>query len=134
MKIAGILFRTIGILALIGTGLLIFLMTVVGDRYCHIQIRNERDDVLIVKTVGNNPFNRNPGTDSVVLKPNVFDRSFGSDQSVSKCIPSDVDCGLMLPLQTKREPVSESRRIRMALDVAKGMNYLHSCTPPIVHR
>jgi hypothetical protein len=70
MKIAGILFRTIGILALIGTGLLIFLMTVVGDRYCHIQIRNERDDVLIVKTVGNNPFNRNPGTDSVVLKPN----------------------------------------------------------------
>ena len=29
---------------------------------------------------------------------------------------------------------SESRRLRMALDVAKGMHYLHTCTPTIVHR
>ena len=28
----------------------------------------------------------------------------------------------------------ESRRLRMALDVSKGMHYLHSCTPTIVHR
>ena len=30
--------------------------------------------------------------------------------------------------------LSEARRMRMALDVAKGMHYLHSCDPIIVHR
>lgn len=30
--------------------------------------------------------------------------------------------------------LDERKRMRMALDVAKGMNYLHRSSPPIVHR
>ncbi|CAN6478648.1 unnamed protein product [Victoria cruziana] len=30
--------------------------------------------------------------------------------------------------------IDERRRLRMALDVARGMNYLHKCSPIIVHR
>ncbi|KAH7856678.1 hypothetical protein Vadar_004157 [Vaccinium darrowii] len=30
--------------------------------------------------------------------------------------------------------LNEGRRLRMALDAARGMNYLHNCTPVIVHR
>ncbi|BAF19139.1 Os06g0232100 [Oryza sativa Japonica Group] len=30
--------------------------------------------------------------------------------------------------------LDERRRLRMALDVARGMNYLHNCSPVVVHR
>ncbi|CAH8270092.1 unnamed protein product [Arabidopsis lyrata] len=33
-----------------------------------------------------------------------------------------------------RKKLDERRRLSMAHDVAKGMNYLHNCNPPIVHR
>ncbi|KAJ6803086.1 serine/threonine-protein kinase EDR1-like [Iris pallida] len=37
-------------------------------------------------------------------------------------------------LHRPKVQLEEKRRLRMALDVAKGMNYLHSSHPPIVHR
>ncbi len=32
------------------------------------------------------------------------------------------------------QQIDEKRRVLMALDVARGMHYLHTCRPPIVHR
>lgn len=40
----------------------------------------------------------------------------------------------LLHKSSVRELLDEKRRIRMAFDVAKGMNYLHRSSPPIVHR
>jgi sterile alpha motif and leucine zipper-containing kinase AZK len=37
-------------------------------------------------------------------------------------------------LHRPNSKVDETRRLKMALDVAKGMNYLHSSHPTIVHR
>ncbi|CAA7017082.1 unnamed protein product [Microthlaspi erraticum] len=37
-------------------------------------------------------------------------------------------------LQKKTSKLDWRRRIHMALDIARGMNYLHSCSPPIIHR
>ena len=30
--------------------------------------------------------------------------------------------------------LDDRRRLRLAADVCKGMHYLHSCKPPIIHR
>ncbi|XP_074281560.1 uncharacterized protein LOC141606363 [Silene latifolia] len=37
-------------------------------------------------------------------------------------------------LQRSTSKLDWRRRIQMALDIARGMNYLHNCNPPIVHR
>ncbi|KAI3469204.1 hypothetical protein Pfo_025867 [Paulownia fortunei] len=37
-------------------------------------------------------------------------------------------------LQRNTSKLERKRRIQMALDIARGMNYLHHCNPPIVHR
>ncbi|CAM6044342.1 unnamed protein product [Sphagnum compactum] len=37
-------------------------------------------------------------------------------------------------LHRPNRELDEKRRLRMALDVAKGMNYLHRSSPPVVHR
>lgn len=43
-------------------------------------------------------------------------------------------CGVPQRLPQNAEPLDERRRLRMARDIASGMNYLASCKPPIVHR
>ncbi|KAL1211868.1 putative serine/threonine-protein kinase SIS8 [Cardamine amara subsp. amara] len=37
-------------------------------------------------------------------------------------------------LQRSTSKLDWRRRIHMALDIARGMNYLHHCSPPIIHR
>ncbi|CAI9267716.1 unnamed protein product [Lactuca saligna] len=37
-------------------------------------------------------------------------------------------------LHRKRARLDWRRRIRMAIDIARGINYLHHCLPPIIHR
>lgn len=37
-------------------------------------------------------------------------------------------------LQRSTSKLDWRRRIHMALDIARGMNYLHNCNPPIIHR
>nr|ABK06414.1 flag-tagged protein kinase domain of putative mitogen-activated protein kinase kinase kinase [synthetic construct] len=37
-------------------------------------------------------------------------------------------------LQKSTSKLDWRRRIHMALDIARGMNYLHHCSPPIIHR
>lgn len=41
---------------------------------------------------------------------------------------------LFRALHKGNQPLDVKRRLRMALDVARGMNYLHHRNPPIVHR
>ncbi|XP_060207133.1 uncharacterized protein LOC132634959 [Lycium barbarum] len=41
---------------------------------------------------------------------------------------------LFKALHRNNQPLDLKRRLRMALDVARGMNYLHRRNPPIVHR
>ncbi|KAJ0234146.1 Protein kinase family protein [Hirschfeldia incana] len=41
---------------------------------------------------------------------------------------------LFLLLRKSTSNLNWRRRINMALDIARGMNYLHCCSPPIVHR
>ncbi|XP_074291877.1 uncharacterized protein LOC141618692 isoform X2 [Silene latifolia] len=37
-------------------------------------------------------------------------------------------------LQRSTSKLDSRRRLHMALDIARGMNYLHNCNPPIIHR
>ncbi|KAL9237475.1 hypothetical protein vseg_012018 [Gypsophila vaccaria] len=37
-------------------------------------------------------------------------------------------------LQRSTSKLDWRRRLHMALDIARGMNYLHNCSPPVIHR
>ncbi|RZC87358.1 hypothetical protein C5167_031285, partial [Papaver somniferum] len=50
------------------------------------------------------------------------------------CIPTDKSGSLYQLLQRGSQKLDCRRRVLMALDIARGMNYLHLCNPPIVHR
>ncbi|XP_019100327.1 PREDICTED: LOW QUALITY PROTEIN: tyrosine-protein kinase ABL1-like [Camelina sativa] len=50
---------------------------------------------------------------------------------VSEFIPRG---SLFRLLQKSISKLDWRRRINMALDIARGMNYLHCCSPPIIHR
>ena len=50
--------------------------------------------------------------------------------SVNACLP----ILLYLLYRTNGIVLDVRRKLLMALDIARGMNYLHSCRPPIVHR
>ena len=41
---------------------------------------------------------------------------------------------LLCHCRTSGIVLDDRRKLLMALDIARGMNYLHSCRPPIVHR
>jgi len=53
-----------------------------------------------------------------------------------------VPCGSLFNLlhgptsldQMRRDAISPALRLNMVLDIGKGMHYLHSCNPAIVHR
>eukprot|EP00884_Botryococcus_braunii_P009129 jgi/Botrbrau1/18217/Bobra.53_1s0074.1 len=36
--------------------------------------------------------------------------------------------------RTPNVVLDDKRKLRMAMDIARGMNYLHSCKPPVIHR
>ncbi|XP_026434129.1 probable serine/threonine-protein kinase SIS8, partial [Papaver somniferum] len=52
------------------------------------------------------------------------------------CIVTEfLPCGSLYQLlQRGSQKLDCRRRVLMALDIARGMNYLHLCNPPIVHR
>lgn len=54
----------------------------------------------------------------------------------SLCIVSEyVSQGSLFKIlhKSKETPLSMERKIRIALDTAKGIHYLHTCRPPIIH-
>ncbi|PWA41625.1 serine/threonine-protein kinase, active site protein [Artemisia annua] len=63
-------------------------------------------------------------------------------KSITQCIQmlyfaigvSDRSGSLFRLLQRNTTKLDWRRRVHMAMDIARGMNYLHHCHPPIIHR
>jgi serine/threonine protein kinase len=68
--------------------------------------------------------------------PNVVQFMGACTQPPNLCIVTQyVPRGSLFKLLHRTSYVPDNRRrLRMALDVARGMNYLHTCRPPVIHR
>ncbi len=81
---------------------------------------------------------RELGTLSLIRHPNlVLFMGVGFTPSGNTCILTEYCGGGTLFKLLHESPgvkLSWKQRVKMALDIAKGMNSLHSYTPPIVHR
>ncbi|KAF3956118.1 hypothetical protein CMV_018726 [Castanea mollissima] len=69
-------------------------------------------------------------------QPNVL-HFLGAVTSAQRlCIVTEfLPCGsLFRLLQRNTSKLDWRRRVHMALDIARGMSYLHHCNPPIIHR
>jgi hypothetical protein len=71
--------------------------------------------------------------------PNIVQFMGACSKPPNLCIVTQyVSRGSLFKLLHRSEanPINmdERRRLQMALDVARGMNYLHTCRPPVIHR
>lgn len=69
--------------------------------------------------------------------PNILQFIGACTQSPNLCIVTEfMPRGSLYKMLHRSEgcQVDDKRKIKMALDIARGMNYLHTCRPPIIHR
>eukprot|EP00890_Picochlorum_soloecismus_P002134 jgi/Picsp_1/2921/NSC_01146-R1_flag-tagged protein kinase domain of mitogen-activated protein kinase kinase kinase len=68
--------------------------------------------------------------------PNILQLMGACTTPPNLCIVSEyVSKGSLFKIlhKSKEQPLSMERKIRIALDAAKGIHYLHTCRPPIIH-
>ncbi|CAL5358836.1 unnamed protein product [Camellia sinensis] len=62
-----------------------------------------------------------------------FKRNFGKEAKVAQYSGQSGSLYRLIHRADAGEVLDQRRRLRMALDVAKGINYLHCLSPPVVH-
>jgi hypothetical protein len=65
-----IIFITLGTLGTAFLGFIIFGISVMGDRYCKIQLQNQRQDNISIKTVKSTGKEWTMTVDSLLIRPN----------------------------------------------------------------
>ena len=106
----------------------------VAVKKCHSQtssskiIQDFKDEIAIISSLSHPNIVQFLG---YIIEPSklIFITEFFPCGSLSKILhgssPAD---------QSRRSAITPSIRLNMALDICRGMNYLHSCSPVIVHR